>query len=135
MNNQQMRWTRHGADLLLQVRCAVYNGTLDSGFGQRFEPSSVYHQKWRWQPGPQVLDSSVLNCLMSRLGRWSKVNQLIISFIHFYQTQIPARSADEFPNQSERRLNLQETKYPAGVFDRKKLGLAKKQYKGRFGES
>ena len=27
-----------GADLLLQVRCAVYNGTLGSGFGQRFEP-------------------------------------------------------------------------------------------------
>ena len=25
---QQMRWTRHGADRLLQVRCAVYNGTL-----------------------------------------------------------------------------------------------------------
>jgi len=33
---QQMRWTRRGADLLLQVRCAVYNGTLGSGFGQRF---------------------------------------------------------------------------------------------------
>jgi hypothetical protein len=26
---QQMRWSRHGADLL-QVRCAVYNGTLGS---------------------------------------------------------------------------------------------------------
>jgi hypothetical protein len=25
---QQMRWSRRGADLLLQVRCAVYNGTL-----------------------------------------------------------------------------------------------------------
>ena len=33
---QQMRWSRRGADLLLQVRCAVYNGTLGSGFGQRF---------------------------------------------------------------------------------------------------
>ncbi len=31
-------WTWRGADLLLQVRCAVYNGTLGSGFGQRFEP-------------------------------------------------------------------------------------------------
>src|ERR1700688_2011130 len=30
---QQMRWSRRGADLLLQVRCAVYNGTLGSGFG------------------------------------------------------------------------------------------------------
>ena len=36
--SQQMRWSRRGADLLLQVRCAVYNGTLGSGFGQRFEP-------------------------------------------------------------------------------------------------
>jgi hypothetical protein len=34
--SQQMRWSRRGADLLLQVRCAVYNGTLGSGFGQRF---------------------------------------------------------------------------------------------------
>jgi hypothetical protein len=34
--SQQMRWSRKGADLLLQVRCAVYNGTLGAGFGQRF---------------------------------------------------------------------------------------------------
>ena len=32
---QQMRWSRRGADLLLQVRCAVYNGTL--GFRLRTE--------------------------------------------------------------------------------------------------
>jgi hypothetical protein len=36
---QQMRWSRRGADVLLQVRCAVYNGTLGSGFGQRFQPA------------------------------------------------------------------------------------------------
>jgi hypothetical protein len=34
--SQQMRWSRVGADLLLQVRCAVYNGTLGAGFGHRF---------------------------------------------------------------------------------------------------
>jgi hypothetical protein len=34
--SQQMRRSRRGADLLLQVRCAVYNGTLGSGFGHRF---------------------------------------------------------------------------------------------------
>ena len=34
--SQQMRWSRRGADRLLQVRCAVYNGTLGNGFGQRF---------------------------------------------------------------------------------------------------
>jgi hypothetical protein len=45
--HQQMRWSRRGADLLLQVRCAVYNGTLGSGFGQRFHPAKpelwVFH--------------------------------------------------------------------------------------------
>ena len=34
---QQMRWSQSGADLLLQVRCAVYNGTLGAGFGRRFD--------------------------------------------------------------------------------------------------
>ncbi len=38
--SQQMRWSRRGADLLLQVRCAVYNGTLGSGFGQRFQAAN-----------------------------------------------------------------------------------------------
>jgi hypothetical protein len=28
------------ADLLLQVRGAVYNGTLGSGFGQKFPPAN-----------------------------------------------------------------------------------------------
>jgi hypothetical protein len=32
MNTQQpMRWSRRGADLPPQVRCAVYNGALGSG--------------------------------------------------------------------------------------------------------
>jgi hypothetical protein len=35
--SQQMRCSRRGADLLLHVRCAVYNGTLGSGFGYRFD--------------------------------------------------------------------------------------------------
>jgi len=38
--SQQMRWSRRGADLLLQVRCAVYNSTLGSGFGQKFQPAN-----------------------------------------------------------------------------------------------
>jgi hypothetical protein len=38
--SQQMRWSWRGGDLLLQVRCAVYNGTLGSGFGQRFQPAN-----------------------------------------------------------------------------------------------
>jgi hypothetical protein len=32
---QPMRWSRRGADLLLQIRCAVVNGKL--GFGQLFK--------------------------------------------------------------------------------------------------
>ena len=36
--SQQMRWSRRGADLLLQVRCAVYNGALGFTFGQLFAP-------------------------------------------------------------------------------------------------
>lgn len=38
--SQQMRWSRRGADLLLKVRCAVYNGTLGSGFGRRFQSAN-----------------------------------------------------------------------------------------------
>ena len=41
--SQQMRWSRRGADLLLQVRSAVCNGTLGSGFGRLFEPMSRPH--------------------------------------------------------------------------------------------
>jgi hypothetical protein len=40
---QQMRWSRRGADLLLQVRCAIYNGNLGSGFGQKFRPANDPH--------------------------------------------------------------------------------------------
>ena len=38
--SQQMRWSQRGADLLLQVRCAAYNGVFGSGFGQLFVPLS-----------------------------------------------------------------------------------------------
>jgi hypothetical protein len=38
--SQQMRWSRRGADLLLQVRCAVHNGTLGSRVGQKFHPAN-----------------------------------------------------------------------------------------------
>ena len=41
--SQSMRWSRRGADLLLQARCAVYNGTLGSGFGQKFHPANDKH--------------------------------------------------------------------------------------------
>ena len=41
--SQQMRWSRRGADRLLQVRCALYNGTLGTGFGQNFLPANDPH--------------------------------------------------------------------------------------------
>ena len=47
--SQQMRWSRRGANLLLQVRCAVYNGTLGSGYGQKFRPANDTH------PHPQAI--------------------------------------------------------------------------------
>ena len=39
--SQQMRWSRRGADLMLQVRCAVSNGALGAGFGNLFRPVST----------------------------------------------------------------------------------------------
>jgi hypothetical protein len=38
--SQQMRWSRRGADLLLQVRCAVYNGTFGSAHRRKFQPAN-----------------------------------------------------------------------------------------------
>jgi len=35
--SRQMRWSRRGANGLLQVRCAVLNGKFGSGFGQLFQ--------------------------------------------------------------------------------------------------
>ena len=43
--SQQMRWSRRGADLLLQVRCAVYNGTLGSELGHRFQPHANQNER------------------------------------------------------------------------------------------
>ena len=38
--SQQMRWSRRGANLLPQVRSAVYYGTLGLGYGQKFQPAN-----------------------------------------------------------------------------------------------
>ena len=50
--SQQMRWSRRGADLLLQVRCAVYNGVLGSGLGQLFEPVLAQTHNWQRRRDP-----------------------------------------------------------------------------------
>jgi len=38
--SQQMRWSRRGAALLLQVRCAVYKGAAGFGFGPKFRAAN-----------------------------------------------------------------------------------------------
>jgi hypothetical protein len=55
--SQQMRWSRRGADLLLQVRCAVFNGTLGSGFGRLFQPNANQNERWVKAASPQSLDA------------------------------------------------------------------------------
>ena len=61
--SQQIRWSRRGADLLLQVRCAVYNGTLGSGFGQKVQPTdgpcSIMGDR---RLNPQFCDSPAARC-------------------------------------------------------------------------
>jgi hypothetical protein len=44
--SQQMRWSRRGADLLLQVRSAVCNGALGSSFGRMFETPPGSALQW-----------------------------------------------------------------------------------------
>jgi hypothetical protein len=54
---QQMRWSRRGADMLLQVRCAVYNGAFGDGFSTLFDPTSNTVQKLPGRLIPHILDS------------------------------------------------------------------------------
>jgi hypothetical protein len=55
---QQMRWSRRGANLLLQVRCAIHNGTLGSGFGQKFHPANDTHSQAAVAARPPILRQS-----------------------------------------------------------------------------
>ena len=64
--SQQMRWSRRGAGLLLQVRCAVYNGTLGSG----------------WVRGPRahavgVATGNPLNSLVFGIDRSAKHSKIL----------------------------------------------------------
>jgi hypothetical protein len=43
--SQQMVWSPRGADLLLQVRCAVYNGTFGSGSGHLVQPHANQNER------------------------------------------------------------------------------------------
>src|SRR3954447_9931034 len=51
--SQQMRWSRRGADLLLQVRSAVYNGTFgwaSATSSSQLPPSRTRHGRRRRDP-------------------------------------------------------------------------------------
>jgi len=56
--SQQMRWSRRGADLLLQVRCAVYNGTFGSAYGRRFQPTTDLSPAMAIAACPPILSRS-----------------------------------------------------------------------------
>lgn len=56
--SQQMRWSRRGASRLLQLRCAVYNATLGSGFGQHFSAANNCHPQAAISARPHVLRQS-----------------------------------------------------------------------------
>ncbi|GEO43367.1 hypothetical protein SAE02_75150 [Skermanella aerolata] len=45
--SQQMHWSRHDVDLLLQVRCAVLNGKFGPGFGQLFDTNPAPERLWQ----------------------------------------------------------------------------------------
>jgi hypothetical protein len=56
--SQQMRWSRRGADLLLRVRCAVYNGTVGADFGQQIQPANDPSPPMAIAACPQTLRQS-----------------------------------------------------------------------------
>ncbi|MCW2242550.1 hypothetical protein [Azospirillum canadense] len=55
--SQQMRWSRRGADRLLQVRCAVINGKLGSGLGHLFKAEADLASEMAVAACPQFLGS------------------------------------------------------------------------------
>ena len=69
-NSQQMRLSPRGADLLLQVRCAVYNGTLGFDFGQKYYPANDVAPATRLPLDPQVRGGLPTKA-GSQIGPWS----------------------------------------------------------------
>ena len=55
--SQQMRWTRRGSDLLLQVRSAVYNALSTPSLTNSLHRTLVYPNKSQRPSDPKVLDS------------------------------------------------------------------------------
>jgi MFS family permease len=81
--SQQMRWSRQGANLLLQVRCAIYNGTLGSGHGQRFHPANDTH------PRPQAIAACPPNLRRSLdIGSLSVILPILKPLMHLSAVQV-----------------------------------------------
>jgi hypothetical protein len=95
--SQHMCWTKRGAHLLLQVRCAVFNGDLLAGF-QRWFPavgSSRIMLPWYWLPqqqkrfqstaAPQFIDAVKKYKISRLIGRErldAAINYPIVRPIH-----------------------------------------------------
>ena len=79
-----MRWTQRGADRLLQVRRAVYNGTLNTGFGQRFQAANNPHPPAAiaaCPPNFATVPSSPLRIVFFRFRVWIVVKGLDTNLI------------------------------------------------------
>lgn len=59
--SRQMRWSRRGADLLPQVRCAIDNGTFGSAYGQKFQPANDSSPPIALAAWPPILRQSLDN--------------------------------------------------------------------------
>jgi hypothetical protein len=93
-----MRWSRRGAELLLQVRCAAANGNLHSGFDHLFGadanpspgmaldvcPQSVDVPRWRQAPVANTIATGVIERVTWPVGAsrpvvWSIRNCTMLS--------------------------------------------------------
>jgi hypothetical protein len=54
---QQMRWSRRGADLLLQVRCAVITGRSVPSMDRDSTQPTTHSYQWQLPPDPQFCSS------------------------------------------------------------------------------
>ncbi len=55
--SQQMRWSRRGADLLLQVRALSIMARSVPASDRSSSPPTIHTRQWRSQPDPQCCDS------------------------------------------------------------------------------
>jgi hypothetical protein len=114
--SQQMRWSRNGADLLLQVRCAVYNGTLGAGFGHRFDRisnSDLAFAKAAWSlrslDGPGPIASFTADGAYDQDGVYGEIAERYPDapvIVPPRSSAVPSKAAETAPTQRDRHLQL-----------------------------